>query len=171
MISESDVLAAPNHGPDEESPMQTAKTLNGKAQTYLTHMFGRGLDGDRHVIERFQSMADGEIRPRRCNGSSKKGRGNGPRKTVSLQAVQQMRPERDEIIICTGVNCTTLGVQYWVIERRACSERQVPLTGDPRGRPARLRRTDVLRQDNNRGREKHAIQRSRDRTRVRAAAL
>ena len=93
--------------------MQTAKTLGGKAQTYLTHMFGRGLDDDRYVIERFQSMADGEILPRRGDGRVPKGRRNAPRKTVSLQAVQQMRPERDEIIICTGVNCTTLGVQYW----------------------------------------------------------
>ena len=32
---------------------------------------------------------------------------------ASLSTVQRMRPERDEIIICTGVNCTTLGVQYW----------------------------------------------------------
>ena len=93
--------------------MQTAKTLNGKAQTYLTHMFGPGLDDDRYVIERFQSKADGEIRPRRRNGASKKGRGKTSREIVSLHTVQRMRPARDEIIICTGVNCTTLGVQYW----------------------------------------------------------
>ena len=60
-----------------------------------------------------RSKADGEIRPRRRNGSSKKSRGKASREIVSLSTVQQMRPERDEIIICTGVNCTTLGVQYW----------------------------------------------------------
>ena len=65
------------------------------------------------MIERFQSKADGEIRPRGRNGSSKKGRGKASREIVSLSTVQRMRPERDEIIICTGVNRTTLGVQYW----------------------------------------------------------
>ncbi len=93
--------------------MQTVKALRGNARTFLTHMFGRGLDDDRYVIERFQSMVDGEIRRRRGNGASKKGRGKGSREIVSLRTVQRMRPERDEIIICTGVNCTNLGVQYW----------------------------------------------------------
>ena len=65
------------------------------------------------MIERFQSKADGEIRPRRRNGSSKKSRGKASREIVSLSTVQRLRPERDEIIICTGVNRTTLGVQYW----------------------------------------------------------
>ena len=65
------------------------------------------------MIERFQSKADGEIRPRRRNGASKKSRAEASREIVSLSTVQQMRPERDEIVICTGVNCSTLGVQYW----------------------------------------------------------
>ena len=80
-----------------------------------------GLDDDRYVIERFQSKADGEILPRHGKGASKKGRGKASREIVSLSTVQRMRPERDEIIICTGVNCTTLGVQYWGIARRPCS--------------------------------------------------
>ena len=80
---------------------------------YLTHLFGTGLDDDRYLVERFQSKADGEIRPRRRNGASKKSRGKASREIASLSTVQRMRPERDEIIICTGVNCTTLGVQYW----------------------------------------------------------
>ena len=57
-------------------------------------MFGRGLDDDRYVIERFQSMADGEIRPRRRSGSSKKGRGKTCREIVSLGAVQRMSVNR-----------------------------------------------------------------------------
>ena len=93
--------------------MQMATTLRRSTHTFLTHLFGPGLDDDRYVIERFQSKADGEIRPRGRNGSSKKGRGKGSREIVSLSTVQRMRPERDEIIICTGVNRTTLGVQYW----------------------------------------------------------
>ena len=93
--------------------MQVASTLRRNTHTFLTHLFGPGLDDDRYVIERFQSKADGEIRPRGRNGSSKMGRGKASREIASLSTVQRMRPERDEIIICTGVNCTTLGVQYW----------------------------------------------------------
>ena len=105
--------AVRNHGPTGDETMQMATTLRRSTHTFLTHLFGPGLDDDRYVIERFQSKADGEIRPRRRNGSSKKGRGMASREIVSLSTVQRMRPERDEIIICTGVNCTTLGVQYW----------------------------------------------------------
>ena len=76
-------------------------------------IFGPGLDDDRYVIERFQSKADGEILPRHGKGASKKGRGKASREIVSLSTVQRMRPERDEIIICTGLNCSNLGVQYW----------------------------------------------------------
>ena len=93
--------------------MQMATTLRRSTYTFLTHLFGPGLNDDRYVIERFQSRADGEIRPRRRTGASKKVRGKASREIASLSTVQQMRPERDEIIICTGVNCTTLGVQYW----------------------------------------------------------
>ena len=105
--------AVRNHGPTGDDTMQMATTLRRSTHTFLTHLFGPGLDDDRYVIERFQSKADGEIRPRGRNGSSKKGRGKASREIVSLSTVQRMRPERDEIIICTGVNCTTLGVQYW----------------------------------------------------------
>ena len=105
--------AVRNHGPTGDDTMQMATTLRRSTHTFLTHLFGPGLDDDRYVIERFQSKADGEIRPRGRNGSSKKGRGKASREIVSLSTVQRMRPERDEIIICTGVNRTTLGVQYW----------------------------------------------------------
>ena len=92
--------------------MQTVKAFRGNARTFLTHMFGRGLDDDRYVIERFQSKADGEIRPRHGNGASKKNRGKASREIVSLSTVQKIRPERDEIIVCTGI-AITAGVQYW----------------------------------------------------------
>ena len=90
--------------------MQTVKAFRGNARTFLTHMFGRGLDDDRYVIERFQSKADGEIRRR--NGASKKSRGKASREIVSLNTVQRMRPKRDEIIVCTGIAITG-GIQYW----------------------------------------------------------
>ena len=92
--------------------MQTVKALRGNARTFLTHMFGRGLDDDRDVIERFQSKADGEIRPRHGNGASKKNRDKASREIVSLSTVQKIRPERDEIIVCTGIAITG-GIQYW----------------------------------------------------------
>ena len=92
--------------------MQTVKAFRRNARTFLTHMFGRGLDDDRYVIERFQSKADGEIRPRRRNVTSKKSRGKTSREVVSLSTVQRMRPERDEIIVCTGIAITG-GIQYW----------------------------------------------------------
>ena len=93
--------------------MQMATMLRCSTRTFLTHLFGPGLNDDRYVIERFQSKADGEILPRHGKGSSKKGRGKPSREIVSLSTVQRMRPERDEIIICTGLNCSNLGVQYW----------------------------------------------------------
>ena len=84
--------------------MHTVQTHPGNASTFLTHLFGRGLDDDRHVVERFQSMADGDIRPLRAKG---------PGTIVSRQVVRKMRPARDEIIVATGINLRNSGVQYW----------------------------------------------------------
>ena len=91
--------------------MQTARTHNQHASTYLTHIFGSGLADNRFVVERFQSLADGEIRPYASDGRSKGGR-KQPRKVMSLRAVQRLRPERNEIIIATGVEIAG-GVQMW----------------------------------------------------------
>ena len=45
--------------------MQTVNAVRGNARTFLTHLFGAGLDDeDRYVVERFRSMASGEIRRR-----------------------------------------------------------------------------------------------------------
>ena len=73
--------------------MQINGTLQGNARTYLTHMFGRGLDDERYVVERFTSTADGEIRPFTGNRRSRDGR-KRPRKVMSLRSVQRLRPER-----------------------------------------------------------------------------
>ena len=88
--------------------MQTASTVDRSARTFLTHFFGRGLEDRRYVVERFLSKADGEIKPYARTGGGRK----EARKVMSLRAVQRLRPERDEIIIATGVEVAG-GVQMW----------------------------------------------------------
>lgn len=90
--------------------MQIAQALN--ARTFLTHLFVRGLEDSRYVVERFQSMADGGIR--RWPGEEPKARKRTPQPAVaSLKTVREMRPARNEIIVCTGLNLKDSGVQYW----------------------------------------------------------
>ena len=57
-------------------------------------------------------MANGDIRRRPGDEPAQKGRRKARRTIASLKAVQQMRPERNEIIICTGLRIRG-GVQYW----------------------------------------------------------
>ena len=94
--------------------MTTAIALPGNAaSTFLTHFFGSGLADDTYVVERFKAMVDGDIR--RCADqppAARKGRHKTKRATASLKAVQAMRPERNEVIVCTGLK-TRGGVQYW----------------------------------------------------------
>ena len=45
-----------------EPVRQTIGTLHGSVRTYLTHVFGRALDDDRFIVERFPSTPDSEIR-------------------------------------------------------------------------------------------------------------
>ena len=93
--------------------MHTVQTHPGNnASTFLTHLFGQGLDDDRYRVERFRSMADGDIRPLRAKEVNKN-RSKATKATVSRQAVRKMRPARDEIIIATGINLRNSGVQYW----------------------------------------------------------
>ena len=58
-----------------------------------------------------ESTFDGEIVRWPCKGKSKTGK--QPRQVMSLGAVQRMRPERNEIIVCTGVKIAGAGIQYW----------------------------------------------------------
>ena len=92
--------------------MQTTRPVR-HATTWLTHVFGGGLEqDDRFVVERFESMASGEIRPLRA---AKPGGGDDRRKartTVSRRAVQRLRPKRYEIIIATGVS-RDAGIQLY----------------------------------------------------------
>ena len=88
--------------------MRIDGTIHGNARTYLTHIFGVGLEDDRYLVERFVSTFDGEIKPyARARGGRKQAK-----KEMSLRAVQRLRPERDEIIIATGVGIAG-GIQLW----------------------------------------------------------
>lgn len=79
--------------------------------TYLVHVFGRGLDGERYLVERYRAKPDGEIRPVR--EEQPEGR-RGPRRTVvGAGAVREMRPERDEVIVCTALDLKKSGLQMW----------------------------------------------------------
>ena len=109
--------------------MTTAMAIPGNtAATFLTHVFGRGLEDDRYVVERFQAMANGDIR--RCSGdgaaAARKGRRKTTRVTATLNEVKEMRPARTEIIVCTALNLKNAGVQIWgsVATGLFCDRRQ-----------------------------------------------
>ena len=93
--------------------MRIGNAHRANTETILVHIFGRGLDDERYVVEKYQTLADGQIRPVQFELPRRKGRGR-PRHTIaSVSAVKQMRPERDEIIVCTGVKLAGSGIQYW----------------------------------------------------------
>ncbi len=88
----------------------TAMAMPGNtAATFLIHYFGGGLDGDdRFVVERYKALASGDIRPVR-DGAENAKRG---RIVVSREEAEAMRPDRTEIIVCTGLR-TRGGKQSW----------------------------------------------------------
>ena len=79
--------------------------------TFLVHVFGHGLDGERYLVERFRARPDGEIRP--VPAEEPEGRRGARRTVVGASAVGGMRPERDEIIVCTALDLKASGVQIW----------------------------------------------------------
>ena len=85
--------------------MQIGGAKRGNTETFLVHIFGRGLEDDRYVVERFRSAADGAITPVPTPAPPARGKKRRrPRHTVtSLSNVKQMRPARDEVIVCTAV--------------------------------------------------------------------
>ena len=96
--------------------MRTGRTFHRDAQTFLIHLFGRGLDDERYVVETYRSLPSGEIHPVEAGQPKARGRPRPRRKIVSRKAVREMRPERDEIIVCTGVTLARSGVQIWGIQ-------------------------------------------------------
>ena len=91
--------------------MTAATAMPGNtASTFLIHYFGGGLHGDdRFVVERFRALACGDIRPVE---TATKGRRKARRIVVSRKEAEGMRPDRTEIIICTGLR-TRGGMQAW----------------------------------------------------------
>ena len=89
------------------------QTTMREANTFLTHTFGRGLEDERYAVERFKSTMDGEIRPVPAGEAKTGGGRKTKRATATRKAVREMRPARDEIIVCTGLRTRDSGVQYW----------------------------------------------------------
>ena len=73
------------------------------------------MDEDRrYAVERFKAMSSGEIR--RWPGEAAAGRNRRGRpkpEVASVDAVRDMRPAHNEIIVCTGLG-TRSGVQFCV---------------------------------------------------------
>ena len=61
--------------------------LPGNSHTFLTHMLVRSLEDDRYVVERFQTMADGDIRRVPGDEPAKKGRRKARHTIATLKAV------------------------------------------------------------------------------------
>ena len=93
--------------------MQIRRTFHRDAQTFLVHLFGRGLEDQRYVVEKYRCKPDGAICPAESERPKTKGRRKPRRIIASVSTVKKMRPERDEIIVCTGVNLARSGVQLW----------------------------------------------------------
>ena len=93
--------------------MQPAQAFAPNATTFLTHIVGLGLADKRYVVQRFKSMLDGDIRP--VEAEAPKGGRQRKAKHVlaTLKEVKEMRPGRNEIIVCTGLRLRNCGVQYW----------------------------------------------------------
>ena len=96
--------------------MRTGRMFHRDAQTFLVHLFGRGLDDERYVVEKYRSHPNGEIEPVQAEQPRTKGRRKPRRTIVSRRAVREMQPERDEIIVCTGVTLARSGVQMWGVQ-------------------------------------------------------
>ena len=93
--------------------MRIGRMFHRDAQTYLVHVFGRGLEGDRYVIEKYRSDSDGQIHPVEPERSVTKERRSKRRTIISAGAVTKLRPERDEIIVCTALNLKASGIQLY----------------------------------------------------------
>ena len=117
--------------------MSMAMALPGNSDsTFLTHLLARGLEDERYVVERFQAMADGDIRRLPGDAAPAKGRRNAKRTIATVKAVKEMRPARTEIIVCTGLRIKGSGIQYWP-RGRAGQISDKAMVERPRGRRER----------------------------------
>ncbi|MDE0172046.1 MAG: hypothetical protein OXH87_00765 [Rhodospirillaceae bacterium] len=93
--------------------MQPVQAFAPNSTTFLTHLVGGGLADTRYVVERFRSMLDGDIRPIAAEAPKDGRRRKSKRILATLKEVKEMRPGRNEIIVCTGLSIRNCGVQYW----------------------------------------------------------
>ena len=100
--------------PKEHGTTQTVIAPRGDARAFFIHFTGGGLDDDRYAVQRFRSMANGDIVPIHADGTKPKGWRKARPTTVSVKTVEKMRPARDEIIIATGGRLRGSGGRFWV---------------------------------------------------------
>ncbi len=81
-----------------------------QASTFLTHLLSRGLADERYEVRRYRSSGGGELKPLPAGENA--GR-RSKRVTASRRAVRDMRPARDELIVCTGLKIPGSGLQLW----------------------------------------------------------
>ena len=81
-----------------------------EANTFLTHLSGLGLADDRYEVKRYKSTGGGELTPLPAGESAGRRR---KRVTASRRAVREMRPARDELIVCKGLKLPESGLQLW----------------------------------------------------------
>ena len=81
-----------------------------EVNTFLTHLSGLGLADERYEVRRYKSTGGGELRPL---PAGEKGGRRMKRVTASRRAVREMRPARDELIVCTGIKIPGSGLQLW----------------------------------------------------------
>ena len=94
--------------------MRIRRPSRRNAHTFLVHVFGRGLDGERYAVERFRSRPDGRIDPVEPEQPKARKGGRRPKRTiVSAGEIKMMKPERDEIILCTALDLKASGLQMW----------------------------------------------------------
>jgi len=87
------------------SATTNASAFRPDANTFLIHVFGRGLEDKTYVVERYGTSIDGAIR--RLPG------GKGHPLTLSRATVRELRPARNEILICKGEKKPDSGIQYY----------------------------------------------------------
>ena len=63
--------------------MRIGRTFHRDAQTFLVHLFGRGLDDERYVVETYRSLPSGEIRPVEAGHGRRQGAATPRRTSVS----------------------------------------------------------------------------------------
>ncbi len=91
--------------------MQPAQAFAPNATTFLTHLVGGGLADTRYVVERFKSMLHGDIRPVESEAPKGSRRRKAKRVLATLKEVKEIRPGRNEIIVCTGLSVRNCDVQ------------------------------------------------------------